>query len=147
MEIIDYIKSDLSTEEMNIIKEIFDENETVKCTDAIDYCTNVLLLKNKDNIYGYCMYKLREDTSFDGMYINQIALYKKYQNNNLGKLFYNYLVDAYNENIYAHVDITNRNSMKFHCSLGFYPISVEVNENFYGAKNYTSLLLVKEVRK
>ena len=45
MEIIDYIKSDLSTEEMNIIKEIFDENETVKCTDAIDYCTNVLLLK------------------------------------------------------------------------------------------------------
>ena len=147
MEIVDYSKLDLSKDELDIIKDIFNENETVKCTDAINYCSRVLLLKDNKNIYGYCMYKTNEDSPYQGIYIDQIALYKKYQNKKLGRLFYNYLADTYKENIYAHVGITNRNFMKFHCNLGFYPISVEVDEDIKKEKNYTSLLLVKEIGK
>lgn len=136
-------KENLKKEMIEKINQIFTENETVKCYNSLDYGDKVLLLLEDKDIIGYCIYKYN-DEPYKGVYINQVAIQKKNQNNGYGRYFYNYLLEKEKCNIYAHVCIDNTQSMKFHCKNEFIPIKVDIDENFYGVKNYTSLLMVRE---
>jgi len=131
-------KDDVSLEDKRIIENIFLENDSVTSMDAFDCCNEVLFLFDKDVIIGYCLYKFNLYLPYQGIYINQIALLKKYQHQGYGRKIYHYIESIYHQNLYAHVDILNHHSMKFHCHYGFYPVEIlETTE-------HKKILLVKE---
>ncbi len=144
MKIYDIEKENISEKIETRLNELFSENENVHCNDAIKYCSACLILENEKNIIGYCMYHFISG-NYNGIYLDQGVLAKKYQNMKLSQKFYDYLIEKYHCNLYAHVSIYNRQSMKSLCKYGFIPIEVSIDKEFYGIENYTSLLLVKEI--
>lgn len=142
-----FLKEEVTPSMREAIMHIFNENETIKSTDAFSYCDEVILLYEQDVIKGYCLYQKNKYPPLKGIYINQIALAKDIQGQKKAKKFYHLLEENYNCDIYAHVSPQNKPSLKFHCQQGFIPIDYEITEDFYGHKNYLSFLFVKEYKR
>lgn len=121
-----------------------------------------LLCDDVSNIVGYAFFNTYTDnqknfltdsdtlynknyTILNSIYIEQVALLPKLQNRQLGrKLYKEILKYAYTlpdlTAIYAHAAVDNKQSLKFHCKQGFIPIGDFRQNDFFGYKNYHSIL-------
>ena len=133
-----------------------------KPTDWIDECDMAIILQDEttQEIIGYTLINhyttksllTKNDVLYnpdniinEGVYIEQVAILPEYQNKQFGIMMYNKLYEIIPENInvYAHVAVNNKQSLKFHCKQGFIPIGDYYCDDFYGYKNYHSILLEK----
>lgn len=107
-------------------------------------------LTDKDRLYNPAYIPV-------GYYIEQVYVLPEYQNRGFGTDMYNYLraivasdfVSSGKEiavNLYTHVAVNNKQSLKFHCKQGFIPIGDYFCDDFYGCKNYHSVLMELDIR-
>lgn len=135
----------------NIFQENHGEQGFLFHKEALQCCDEIIVLKQADEVLGYAALQLDSNivTCYDtlwvpkvlyGIYLDQVALKKKYQGMGLANMLYEYIkVNA--DKLYAHVSIENEPSMKFHVKQGFVPIGDFICDNFYGYLNYRSILL------
>ena len=85
----------------------------------------------------------------EGVYVEQIATLKNFQGKGIGTKLIEYAkqncMKGY-KTMFTHVGIINVGSFKLHCKNGFYPIGDFICDDFYGAKNYRSILLECDIK-
>lgn len=123
----------------------------------IKYC-----FKNNQSIVGPNDKLYNSANNPKGMYIEQICVLPEHQGEKIGSYIYKVVKFEFdsvknrilshteefqkakvemNNNIYAHIDVNNRQSLIFHRKQGFIPIGDYICDNFYGKENYHSLLM------
>ena len=141
MKINKYKKDDISDEIKKTIDNIFSENEVLELNQAYLYSDCILTLELDNQIIGYCTYKYNPNPPYKGVYVNQIALSKAYQNNNYGIQFYKYIEKEEDCDIYCHINNYNIQSIRFHNKLGFNPIESETNDD--NKKMYVKRIVIR----
>ena len=138
-------------------ENLFTNGSMLKSTEAIKKSDCVVVAELDGEIVSYIAltYGNTAMTQYDklwkkkpedieGVYIEQIATLKDFQGKGIGSQLIDYVkqncMRGY-KNLFSHVGVINEGSFKLHGKKGFIPIGDFICDDFYGVKNYRSLLL------